>query len=65
MRIQSTCRDTLIGTKQGAYIWAEASAKNIPRIRKKAINIELEQLQRMGTWKLVDKPPDAVPIANK
>jgi len=32
---------------------------------EKAINIELEQLQRMGTWELVDKPPDAVPIANK
>ena len=26
---------------------------------------ELNQIQQMGTWKLVDKPPDAVPIANK
>ena len=26
---------------------------------------ELEQLQDMGTWEIVDKPPDAVPIANK
>jgi len=32
---------------------------------EKAIQIELEQLQRMGTWELVDKPVGAVPIANK
>ena len=32
---------------------------------EQAINIELNQLQQMGTWKLVDKPKDAVPIANK
>jgi len=32
---------------------------------EKAIQIELEQLQRMGTWELVDKPVSAVPIANK
>ncbi len=30
-----------------------------------AIQAELDQLQQMGTWVLVDKPPDAVPIANK
>jgi hypothetical protein len=30
-----------------------------------AIQAELDQLQEMGTWQLVDKPPDAVPIANK
>jgi hypothetical protein len=28
-------------------------------------NIELEQLQTVGVWKLVDKPIDALPIANK
>ena len=33
--------------------------------RKKAINAELEQLQDMGTWELVKKPLDAIPIANK
>jgi hypothetical protein len=27
--------------------------------------MELAQLQTMGTWKLVDKPIDAVPISNK
>ena len=32
---------------------------------EKAIQTELEQLRRMGTWKLVDKPVSAVPIANK
>lgn len=30
-----------------------------------AIHNELTQLQQMGTWRLVTKPPDAVPIANK
>jgi len=32
---------------------------------EKAIQTELEQLRQMGTWKLVDKPVGAVPIANK
>jgi len=32
---------------------------------ERAIHAELEQLERMGTWKLVDKPPGVVPIANK
>ena len=32
---------------------------------ERAIQVELNQLQRMGTWKLVDKPPDIVPIGNK
>ena len=32
---------------------------------EKAIQKELAQLQEMGTWKLIDKPKDAVPIANK
>jgi len=30
-----------------------------------AMDIELKQLQEMGTWKLVDPPPNAIPIANK
>ena len=30
-----------------------------------AIQVELNQLHRMGTWKLVVKPPDVVPIGNK
>ena len=30
-----------------------------------AIETELEQLRRMETWKLVEKPVGAVPIANK
>ena len=30
-----------------------------------AIHTKLKQLQRMGTWKLVDKPPGTVPINNK
>jgi len=29
------------------------------------MDIELKQLQEMGTWKLVDPPPNTVPIANK
>jgi len=32
---------------------------------EQAIHAELEQLEQMGTWKLVDKPPGVVPIANK
>jgi len=32
---------------------------------ERAIQSELAQLQRMGTWKLIDKPHDAIPIANK
>ena len=30
-----------------------------------AIQLELEQLECMGTWRLVDKPHDTIPIANK
>jgi len=29
------------------------------------MDIELNQLLEMGTWKLVDPPPNAIPIANK
>jgi hypothetical protein len=32
---------------------------------EKAIKAELTQLQQMGTWRLVDKPSKAIPIANK
>jgi len=32
---------------------------------EKAIRIELNQLKDMGTWKLVEKPPDVIPITNK
>ena len=32
---------------------------------KKAIDIELEQLQQMGIWKLISCPKDTVPITNK
>jgi len=32
---------------------------------EKAMQAELKQLHQMGTWELVDKPPDAVPILNK
>jgi Reverse transcriptase (RNA-dependent DNA polymerase) len=32
---------------------------------EKAIQKELTQLHEMGTWRLVEKPKDAVPIANK
>ena len=32
---------------------------------KQAIDTELDQLNQMGTWKLVDKPPGVVPITNK
>ena len=30
-----------------------------------AIQAELAQLQQKGTWKLVEKPADAIPISNK
>ena len=32
---------------------------------EKAIKTELDQLNQMGTWHLVEKPQGAVPIANK
>jgi len=32
---------------------------------EKAIKVELEQLDHMGTWQLVNCPVDAVPLANK
>ena len=32
---------------------------------EEAIKVELDQLTTMGTWKLVDKPKDALPISNK
>jgi hypothetical protein len=32
---------------------------------EKAIQAELAQLKTMGTWKLVPKPKNAIPIANK
>ena len=32
---------------------------------KEAIHVELEQLQWMGTWRLINCPKDAVPILNK
>jgi len=32
---------------------------------EQVIQLELAQLQHMGTWKLIDKPHDAIPIANK
>ena len=32
---------------------------------EKAVQIELTQLQQMGTWRLVEKPPDTIPLANK
>jgi len=32
---------------------------------KRAIETELDQLNCMGTWKLVEKPPGVIPIANK
>jgi len=32
---------------------------------EKAMQAELKQLNEMGTWELVDKPPDTLPITNK
>jgi len=32
---------------------------------EEAIKTELDQLNCMGTWKLVEKPPGVIPIANK
>jgi len=32
---------------------------------KDAITAELDQYQEKGTWKLVDKPADAIPLTNK
>jgi len=32
---------------------------------ERAMQTELDQLKRMGTWRHVEKPPDVVPIGNK
>ena len=32
---------------------------------EKAIKIELDQLSEMGTWKMIDKLIDAIPISSK
>ena len=32
---------------------------------EKAVQVELTQLQQMGTWRLVEKLPNAIPLANK
>jgi len=32
---------------------------------ERAIHAELDQLKKMGTWKLIKRPPGVVPIANK
>jgi len=32
---------------------------------EQAMHTELDQLYHMGTWKLIEKPPGVVPIANK
>jgi len=32
---------------------------------ERAMQIELDQLKHMGTWKLIEKPPGVVPIGNK
>jgi hypothetical protein len=32
---------------------------------KKAIKAKLEQLEQMGTWKLVERPKGVIPIGNK
>ena len=32
---------------------------------EQAIQAELDQLQGKGTWKLVEKPKDMIPISNK
>ena len=29
------------------------------------VKVELDQLTKMGTWKLVEKPKDAIPISSK
>jgi hypothetical protein len=44
-----------------------AEAKKSPEWPKweEAIHVELDQLRKMGTWQLIDKPPGIVPIANK
>src|SRR5216683_7555744 len=47
-----------------------ASLKEAKRLAEwpeweEAIKAELAQLHQMGTWRLVDKPPNAIPIANK
>jgi hypothetical protein len=42
-------------------------AKHLPEWLEweKAIHTELDQLKCMGTWNLVQKPHDMIPIANK
>ena len=62
--VYATLADTPLGGNELKTIWEAKLSPEWPEW-KKAIDYELGQLRKMGTWELVNKPDDAIPIANK
>ena len=60
---QAYC-ETPLGGEDPKTLHEAKSSSNWPEWEK-AIRVELEQLNHMGTWELTNCPKDAVPIANK
>jgi hypothetical protein len=62
-----------IGKEEALAVLAEDDCRDLRQARnspewpewEQAIQSELDQLEHMGTWRLVDKPHDAIPISNK
>ena len=62
-----TSNDEIFAIIAGDEYTSLKDAKNSPDWLEweKAIQKELAQLYQTGTWRLIEKPPDAIPIANK
>ena len=65
--IAFTSDEQLFAIIAGDELTSLKEARNSPNWLEweKAIQSELAQLHQMGTWRLVKKPPNAIPIANK
>jgi hypothetical protein len=62
----AVCNETFsIAANNGKPTLKEARKSNEWPEWEKAIQAELAQLKKMGTWKLVPKPKNMIPIANK
>jgi len=62
----AVCDETFsIAANNGKPTLKEARKSNEWPEWEKAIQAELAQLKKMGTWKLVPKPKNVIPIANK
>ncbi len=56
--------ETLLGGEDPKTLHEARSSSDWPEWEK-AIKTELDQLDHMGTWSLIDCPKDAIPLANK